>query len=308
MENNFREINDLKRQKKLLKEGLDDLKKINKSKTKENDELKDKISKLKEAKIQRSNIIDKDSSALPKLLQDVRKRDDKARTFAPSDNDEMENLAKLTKAKIKMSDPIDLSLTNRIIAKMEKYKDLEWSEFSKDINKYESINLNDVNNLIDEINSNITERDNIVDLGDNKEIYFRNLTDFLYDIKDGKMSDFNKEREYEKRFMNTEEKLANRKKYSKNRRLYKKYLNNFKKMLFSDRKSSGKGLNISSLPILLSKIYTNNSSKNLINDIEQLINNLYDNEQITKEVYNILNKAITYSQSTNVYDIHKSDS
>ena len=65
-------------------------------------------------------------------------------------------------------------------------------------------------------------------------------------------------------------------------------------MLFSDNKSSGKGLNVSSLPILLSKIYTNNSSKELINDIKQLINNLCNNKQITKQVYNILNKAITY--------------
>ena len=40
-------------------------------------------------------------------------------------------------------------------------------------------------------------------------------------------------------------------------------------------------------------MYTNNSSKELINNIKQLINNLYNNKQITKKVYNILNKAIT---------------
>ena len=60
------------------------------------------------------------------------------------------------------------------------------------------------------------------------------------------------------------------------------------------KKLLGKGLNISYLPILLSKIYANNSSKELINDIKQLINHLYDNKQITKQAYNILNKAITY--------------
>ena len=43
-----------------------------------------------------------------------------------------------------------------------------------------------------------------------------------------------------------------------------------------------KGLNISSLPILLSKIYTNNSSKELINDIKQLVKNLYKNKQVYK--------------------------
>ena len=54
------------------------------------------------------------------------------------------------------------------------------------------------------------------------------------------------------------------------------------------KKSSGKRLNISSLPVLLSKIYTNNSSKEPINDVKQLVKNLYKNKQITKQVYNTL--------------------
>ena len=44
----------------------------------------------------------------------------------------------------------------------------------------------------------------------------------------------------------------------------------------------------------LAQLLTNNSSKKLISGIEQLINNLYDNKQITKQVYNMLNKSITY--------------
>ena len=60
------------------------------------------------------------------------------------------------------------------------------------------------------------------------------------------------------------------------------------------KKSSGKGLNISSLPVLLSKIYTNNSSKELINDIKQLVKNLYKNKQITKQVYNTLSSLELY--------------
>ena len=51
----------------------------------------------------------------------------------------------------------------------------------------------------------------------------------------------------------------------------------------------------------LAQLLTNNtaeptarSSKKLMSDIEQLINNLYDNKQITKQVYNNLIKAITY--------------
>ena len=67
-----------------------------------------------------------------------------------------------------------------------------------------------------------------------------------------------------------------------------------------------KGSEYVNLPILLSKIYTN--SKELISNIKQLINDLCDNEQITKQVYNNLIKAITYVQSTNVYGIYKNDS
>ena len=79
--------------------------------------------------------------------------------------------------------------------------------------------------------------------------------------------------------------------------MYVKYLNNLRKILFT-KKSSGRSLTICSLPVLLSEIYTNNSSKELINDIEQLINNLYGNKQITKQVYNNLNKAITYKNDS----------
>ena len=54
-----------------------------------------------------------------------------------------------------------------------------------------------------------------------------------------------------------------------------------------------KGKGYVDLPILLSKLNIN-SSKELISNIKQLINNLYDIEQITKQVYNNLIKAITY--------------
>ena len=56
------------------------------------------------------------------------------------------------------------------------------------------------------------------------------------------------------------------KKYNKNISLYEKYLNDLKKILFSNKKSLGKGLTISSLPILLSELNIN-SSKELMNNI-----------------------------------------
>ena len=58
---------------------------------------------------------------------------------------------------------------------------------------------------------------------------------------------------------------------------------------FKDQKGKGHV----NLPIPLSELNIN-SSKELISNIEQLINNLYDNKQITKQVFNILNKVITY--------------
>ena len=54
------------------------------------------------------------------------------------------------------------------------------------------------------------------------------------------------------------------------------------------KQSSGRGFNISSLSIFLSKIYTNNSSRELISDIKQQVKNLYKNKKITEQVYNTL--------------------
>ena len=57
-----------------------------------------------------------------------------------------------------------------------------------------------------------------------------------------------------------------------------------------------KGKGYVDLPILLSKLNINNSSKELVSNIKQLINYLYDNKQITKQVCNNLIKAITYKK------------
>ena len=62
---------------------------------------------------------------------------------------------------------------------------------------------------------------------------------------------------------------------------------------FEDQKGKG----YADLLILLSKLNIN-SSKELISNIEKLINNLYINKQITKQVYNILNKKITYKNDS----------
>ena len=65
----------------------------------------------------------------------------------------------------------------------------------------------------------------------------------------------------------------------------------------SRKRDDHQGKGYVDLPILLSKLNLN-SSKELISNIEQLINDLYDNEKITKQVYNNLIKAITYKNDS----------
>ena len=70
LQDNNTKINNFKKSKNLLIKGLNKHEKINELKTKENDELK--------------------NTGLPTMLQDVRKRDDKVRTFAPPHKKETE--------------------------------------------------------------------------------------------------------------------------------------------------------------------------------------------------------------------------
>ena len=91
--------------------------------------------------------------------------------------------------------------------------------------------------------------DNVLDLDDDKYVYFNHIKDFLHDIKDGNINNFNRERKYKEKFKDIEDKLANRKKYGKYVNVYVKYFNNLKKILFT-KESSGRGLTISFLPIL----------------------------------------------------------
>ena len=83
--------------------------------------------------------------------------------------------------------------------------------------------------LINRIYYEITEGDNIVDIGDNNKIYFKDLINFLYDNKNDKFNDFNKEIEYEKRLKDTEVKLAKRTKFSDYAKLYERYINMLKR-------------------------------------------------------------------------------
>ena len=240
LQDNNNKIRKLKKSKNLLIKGLEKQKRINESKTKENNELKNEIKKLEKSRIELGGLL-----KLPK--------DNKARTFAPPDKDEerLKNLAirlKLESTKI----PADFD--------SDKY-------FKGEENKYLDINLSDVDNLVGEIKQNVKNIDNIIDIGNNKSINFNDIINFSKDIMKGKINNSNKEKKYNEKFKNIEENLKNRTKYKNTIKLYIIYLNQLKNIIFTFKKSSGKGLTINDLPIYLSKIYNNNNSKEMINEI-----------------------------------------
>ena len=105
------------------------------------------------------------------------------------------------------------------------------------MDKYEHIDLDSINMLINRIYNETNRLDNIVDVGNDKKNYFKDLINFLYDIKNGKIGDFNKETKYEKRLKGTEIKLANKTQLSDSARLYERYINILKKKLFTPKKS-----------------------------------------------------------------------
>ena len=79
LEDNNNKISKLKKSKNLLIRGLEKQKRNNQLKIKENNELKNEIKKLTKSNIE--------FSRLPTLFQDIEKKDNRARTFAPADID-----------------------------------------------------------------------------------------------------------------------------------------------------------------------------------------------------------------------------
>ena len=115
----------------------------------------------------------------------------------------------------------------------------------------------------------------------------------MEDILSGKIKNNNKKEIYKKRLDGVENYLTKSKK-SKNVNQLKDYLTKIKDLTgikdrikvdearsFKDQK----GKRYVDLPILLSKMYTNNNSKEIKTNIKNLLNHLYDNKQITKQVY-----------------------
>ena len=70
---------------------------------------------------------------------------------------------------------------------------------------------------------------------------------------------------------------------------------------FRDQKGSGTFTlqnKFLKLLTLLTQLLTKNNSKKFKDDINQILKELYDSKQITKQVYNILNKSILYKNDS----------
>ena len=137
----------------------------------------------------------------------------------------------------------------------------------------------------------------------NESITSGMFKNFLEDILSGNIK-YNEVEGYTESIDDIEKKL-NKSIKSENNDILKNYIKKINYLVYGKDKEKiktdqaksfedQKGKGYVNLPIALSKIYTNNSSKELINNIKQLINDLYDTKQITKQVYYNLIKAITY--------------
>ena len=191
-----------------------------------------------------------------------------------------------------------------------KYKDtgtflVKKNDIRKDISK--NINwLKDKDKFL-KLYDEIIKNGEFIEKFEKKSISSKAFKDFLEDILIGKINDNEIENYIEK--INDIEKDLNKLKKSENIDKLKNYIKNIKDSVYGkdkDRIRTGqaksfkdqKGKGHVNLPIALSKIYTNNSLKELISNIKQLVKNLYDNKQITKQVYNILNRAITFKNDS----------
>ena len=147
----------------------------------------------------------------------------------------------------------------------------------------------------------------IIKNGKFKDISSKIFKDFVEDILNGKINNNNRKEKYKKRFDDVEKNLTKSEKSERvnelknpikiNNSVYgkdKDKIRTDKARSFKDQKGKG----YADLPILLSKMYTNNNSKELKTNTKNLLNHIYDNKQITKQVYNILNKAIIYKNDS----------
>ena len=156
--------------------------------------------------------------------------------------------------------------------------------------------LNEKNNNIEILEKNIKKNKSLInkykkEIQDLKNIIHED-DDFFNNDEKNRIKKDQEINKYKQKIKELEEKLENK---DDNNMSYLETEEEAAERIADSYEKKGKGY--IDLPILLSKLNIN-SSKELINNVKQLVKNLYDNKQITKQVYNILNKAITYKNDS----------
>ena len=229
-----------------------------------------------------------------KIPQSVRKRDDKARTFASEDfkkdslpeynekSNRLENLEKEYQNATEEKYLINLNKIQNIekgnfISPLEVEK-LDIEQIEKDLKNSEfyEYKLNISSSRIKYLDKVIKENPKMLA----KEIDIINQLKSLYTMR--------------KEYFNV--KINNPRSKTPDFRIVDDQIRNLEKE-FRDQKGSGTFTSQNKLVKLLTFL-TQLLTKNNSNDINQILKELYHSKQITKQVYNILNKSILYKNDS----------
>ena len=251
---------------------------------KDNDELRKLTGKIDS----------KDSSTPTKIPKILRKKDDKARTFNPKDfkkdslpkyNEKSNRLRNLEEEYQNATDEKYIINLNKIqnikndnIFSSPKIEKLDIEQIEKDLknNEFYKYELNISNSRIKYLDKIIKENPKMSAKG----IDIINQLKSLYTMR--------------KEYFNV--KVNNPKSGKADLRIVDDPIPNLEKE-FKDQKDSGTFTyqnKFVKLLTLLTQLLAKNNSKRLKDDINQILKELYNSKQITKQVYNILNKLITY--------------
>ena len=221
-----------------------------------------------------------------KIPQSVRKRDDKARTFASEDfrkdslseyNEKSNRLENLEKEyqKIYIPNLSELLNTERDATELKEL-DIEQIERNLKNGEFYEYELNISNSRMKYLDKIIKENPKM----SAKEIDIINQLKSLYTMR--------------KEYFNV--KINNPESKTPDLRIVDDQIHNLEKE-FRDQKGSGTFTSQNKfvkLLTLLTQLLTKNNSKKFKDDINQILKELYHSKQITKQVYNILNKSILY--------------
>ena len=228
----------------------------------------------------------KDSSTPTKIPQSVRKRDDKARTFAledfkrdslPEYNEKLNRLETLENEYQKIYIP-NLSELLNTERDTTNFKELDIEQIERDLKdgEFYEYELSISNSRIKYLDKIIKENPKM----STKEIDIINQLKSLYTMR--------------KEYFNV--KINNPESKTPDLRIVDGQIHKLEDE-FRDQKGSRTFTlqnKFVKLLTLLMQLLTKNNSKKFKDDINQILKELYNSKQITKQVYNILNKSMLY--------------